>query len=66
MLLMQFGNMSTELARYNTRLYAERVLPQIRDLFDDQWEDHWWPKPLASPAQPTRDTGHGSEGMRHG
>jgi alkanesulfonate monooxygenase SsuD/methylene tetrahydromethanopterin reductase-like flavin-dependent oxidoreductase (luciferase family) len=51
MLLMQFGNMSTDLARYNTRLYAERVLPQIRDLFDDQWEDHWWPKPLASVAR---------------
>ena len=47
MLLCQFGNMSTELAQYNTRLYAERVLPQIRDLFDDRWEDPWWPQPMA-------------------
>ena len=47
MLLCQFGNMSTELAQYNTRLYAERVLPQIRDLFDDRWEDRWWPRPMA-------------------
>ena len=28
---------------------AERVMPQIKDLFDDEWEDHWWPKPM--PAQ---------------
>ena len=48
MLLCQFGNMSTELAKYNTRLYAERVLPQIRDLFEDRWEDPWWPRPMAS------------------
>lgn len=52
MLLCQFGNMSTELAKYNTRLYAEKVLPQITDLFDDEWQDHWWPKPLAERAVP--------------
>ena len=52
MLLCQFGNMDTELAKYNTRLYAERVLPQIRDLFDDEWQDDWWPKPLAERAAP--------------
>ncbi len=46
MLLMQFGNMSRELAGYNTRLFAERVLPQLRGLFDDQWQDRWWPTPL--------------------
>jgi len=46
MLLLQFGNMSGELTRYNTRLFAEKVAPQLRDLFDDQWEDHWWPHPM--------------------
>jgi hypothetical protein len=45
--LCQFGNMSDEVTRYNTKIMAERVLPQIRGLFDDQWEDHWWIKPLA-------------------
>ena len=29
-------------AEYNTELFAERVLPQIADLFDDRWEDKWW------------------------
>ncbi|MDI3307533.1 MAG: hypothetical protein QJR07_10560 [Acetobacteraceae bacterium] len=45
MLLMQYGNMSKQLTQYNTKLFAERVMPQLRDLFAD-WEDHWWPKPL--------------------
>jgi alkanesulfonate monooxygenase SsuD/methylene tetrahydromethanopterin reductase-like flavin-dependent oxidoreductase (luciferase family) len=46
MLLLQFGNMSRDLTEYNTRLFAERVAPQLRGLFDDQWEDHWWPRPM--------------------
>jgi hypothetical protein len=46
MLLLQFGNMGRELTGYNTELFAKRVLPQLRDLFDDEWENRWWPKPL--------------------
>ena len=48
MLLLQFGNMSKELTRANTTLFAERVAPQLRDLFEDEWENHWWPRPLAA------------------
>jgi len=47
MLLLQFGNMGPELAKYNTKLFAEQVMPQVENLFDDQWEDLWWPKPMA-------------------
>jgi alkanesulfonate monooxygenase SsuD/methylene tetrahydromethanopterin reductase-like flavin-dependent oxidoreductase (luciferase family) len=50
MLLLQFGNMDKALTRYNTRLFAERVMPQIADLFKDQWEDHWWPVGLRARA----------------
>jgi alkanesulfonate monooxygenase SsuD/methylene tetrahydromethanopterin reductase-like flavin-dependent oxidoreductase (luciferase family) len=46
MLLLQFGNMSKELTKRNTRLFAERVMPQVRDLFSE-WEDRWWPQPMA-------------------
>jgi alkanesulfonate monooxygenase SsuD/methylene tetrahydromethanopterin reductase-like flavin-dependent oxidoreductase (luciferase family) len=46
MLLMQFGNMGKDLAAYNTRLFAEKVLPQLRDVFAE-WEDRWWPAPMA-------------------
>jgi alkanesulfonate monooxygenase SsuD/methylene tetrahydromethanopterin reductase-like flavin-dependent oxidoreductase (luciferase family) len=45
MLLLQFGNMSKDLAKYNTRLFAEKVMPQLRDTFAE-WEDRWWPQPL--------------------
>lgn len=45
MLLLQFGNMSHDLARYNTQLYAEQVLPQVQDLFSE-WENRWWPQPM--------------------
>jgi len=50
MLLLQFGNMSKDLTRYNTRLFAERVLPQMKNLFAD-WEDRWWPQPMAPAAR---------------
>jgi hypothetical protein len=35
--------------RYNSRLFAEKVMPQLHDPFDDEWEDLWWIKPLAAP-----------------
>jgi alkanesulfonate monooxygenase SsuD/methylene tetrahydromethanopterin reductase-like flavin-dependent oxidoreductase (luciferase family) len=46
MLLLQYGNMSKQLANYNTRLFAEKVMPQLRGLFSD-WEDKWWPQAMA-------------------
>ena len=34
MLLLQFGNMGKDLAKYNTKLFAEKVMPQLtRRLF---------------------------------
>lgn len=53
MLLMQFGNMSRDVAMYNTRLYAEHVLPQLRDMWDDAWENRWWPEPMARAERST-------------
>jgi alkanesulfonate monooxygenase SsuD/methylene tetrahydromethanopterin reductase-like flavin-dependent oxidoreductase (luciferase family) len=47
MLLLQFGNMSKQLTQFNTRLFAEKVMPQLRDMFSD-WEDRWWPQPMAA------------------
>jgi alkanesulfonate monooxygenase SsuD/methylene tetrahydromethanopterin reductase-like flavin-dependent oxidoreductase (luciferase family) len=45
MLLMQFGNLPTETVKYNTRLFAEKVIPKLRPLFSE-WQNRWWPKPL--------------------
>ena len=47
MLLLQFGNMGKDLTMYNTELFAEKVMPQLRGLFGE-WEDRWWPKPMAA------------------
>jgi alkanesulfonate monooxygenase SsuD/methylene tetrahydromethanopterin reductase-like flavin-dependent oxidoreductase (luciferase family) len=47
MLLMQFGNMSKELTKYNTQLFAERVIPRLKPKFAE-WEHRWWPRPMDS------------------
>jgi len=48
MLLLQFGSMGKELAAYNTKLFADRVMPHLRGLFSE-WEDRWWPQPMPHP-----------------
>ena len=53
MLLLQYGNMSRDVAMYNTKLYAEQVLPQLKDMWDDEWQNHWWPKPMAADRRST-------------
>jgi hypothetical protein len=53
MLLLQYGNMSKDLAKYNTKLFADKVAPKLRPLFAE-WENKWWPKPMekAKRAEP--------------
>ncbi|MCZ6783342.1 MAG: LLM class flavin-dependent oxidoreductase [Proteobacteria bacterium] len=46
MLLLQFGNMGKELCFHNTELFTKKVMPQLTDLFEDEWENHWWPAPM--------------------
>jgi alkanesulfonate monooxygenase SsuD/methylene tetrahydromethanopterin reductase-like flavin-dependent oxidoreductase (luciferase family) len=50
MMLLQFGNMGKDLAKYNTQLFAEQVIPQLRDVFAD-WEDRWWPQSMERSAR---------------
>jgi alkanesulfonate monooxygenase SsuD/methylene tetrahydromethanopterin reductase-like flavin-dependent oxidoreductase (luciferase family) len=49
MLLLQFGNMNKDLTRTNTRLFAEQVMPTLKNFYAE-WEHRWWPKPM-QPAQ---------------
>ena len=60
MLLLQFGNMKKDLVNYNSKLYAEQVIPQLADLWDD-WEDHWWPNPM--PVETRAGLGAHAPGM---
>jgi alkanesulfonate monooxygenase SsuD/methylene tetrahydromethanopterin reductase-like flavin-dependent oxidoreductase (luciferase family) len=50
MMLLQFGNMGKDLAKYNTQLFAEQVMPQLHDVFADR-EDRWWPQPMDRSAR---------------
>src|SRR6266851_1885571 len=45
MMLLQFGSMGKDLAKYNTKLFADKVMPQLTGLFPE-WEDRWWPAPM--------------------
>ncbi|GIX48783.1 MAG: monooxygenase [Candidatus Tectimicrobiota bacterium] len=51
MVLCHFGNMPKERTLQNTELFAKYVLPELHTLWQE-WEDHWWPQPLARRAQP--------------
>lgn len=53
MLLLQMGSMPRDVATYNTQMFAERVMPHLRDKFSD-FEDKWYPKmmPQADRAVP--------------
>ena len=44
MLLLQYGNMSKDLTRYNTKLFAEQVMPKLRDCSRE------WDRPLVAAA----------------
>jgi alkanesulfonate monooxygenase SsuD/methylene tetrahydromethanopterin reductase-like flavin-dependent oxidoreductase (luciferase family) len=51
MLLLQFGNMPKDKAMKNTRMFAEHVMPNLRNIWSD-WHDDWWIKPLARQQVP--------------
>jgi alkanesulfonate monooxygenase SsuD/methylene tetrahydromethanopterin reductase-like flavin-dependent oxidoreductase (luciferase family) len=46
MTLLHFGSMPGELCRKNIDLFAREVLPHLAPLWDDEWEDRWWPERL--------------------
>ena len=57
MLLLQFGNMSKDLTRYNTRLFAEQVMPKLKALFANgstAGGRSRWRRPSAPRFPPTR------------
>jgi alkanesulfonate monooxygenase SsuD/methylene tetrahydromethanopterin reductase-like flavin-dependent oxidoreductase (luciferase family) len=51
MVLLPIGSMPHELTLKNIELFSREVLPHLRDLWDDQWENHWWPERLRGKRQ---------------
>ncbi len=46
MVLLQIGSMPHELALKNIELFFREVAPALRPIWDDEWENHWWPAGL--------------------
>ena len=44
--LLHFGSMPHQLTLKNIELFCREVLPHVQDLWDDEWEDRWWPERL--------------------
>jgi len=51
MTFCHFGNMHKDLVRYNTEMYATKVMPEVSGIFEDEYEDLWWPQPLDQRAR---------------
>lgn len=46
MVLLHIGSMPHELTMKNVELFCKEVLPNFRDVWDDEWENKWWPEKL--------------------
>lgn len=44
--LLHFGSMPTDLCKRNIDLFAREVMPHLAPLWDDTYEDRWWPERL--------------------
>ena len=53
MLLLHIGSMPHDLTLKNIDLFSREVLPHLRDIWDDEWENHWWPERLRGKRQST-------------
>jgi len=52
-LLLHVGNMPKDLCMYSTKLFAEKVLPHLRNMWPEYKDDHrFWCSPLAERALP--------------
>jgi alkanesulfonate monooxygenase SsuD/methylene tetrahydromethanopterin reductase-like flavin-dependent oxidoreductase (luciferase family) len=51
MVLLHIGSMPHDLTLKNIDLFAREVMPHLRDLWDDQWENKWWPERLRGKRQ---------------
>jgi hypothetical protein len=51
MVLLHIGSMPHELTLKNIDLFAREVMPHIHDMWDDKWENKWWPERLRGKRQ---------------
>jgi hypothetical protein len=52
-MLLHVGNMPVDKCMYSTKLFAEKVMPKLRDMFPEHADDNrFWAKPLPKRAKP--------------
>jgi hypothetical protein len=52
---MHVGDMTDEKARHSTRLFAEKVMPHLRDVWPEWRNDtRWWIHPMEDRLQPEK------------
>jgi alkanesulfonate monooxygenase SsuD/methylene tetrahydromethanopterin reductase-like flavin-dependent oxidoreductase (luciferase family) len=51
MVLLHIGSMPHELTLKNVELFGREVLPHLRGIWGDKWENHWWPARLREQRQ---------------
>jgi alkanesulfonate monooxygenase SsuD/methylene tetrahydromethanopterin reductase-like flavin-dependent oxidoreductase (luciferase family) len=52
MILQQVGSMPKNLVLKNTELFAKEVMPSIKKIWANEWQDHWRPRPIENRAVP--------------
>ena len=56
--LFQVGNMPDEKVRYSSRMFAEKVMPQLRNMWPEWATDNrWWISPLETRVRPDEQFG---------
>ena len=56
--LFQIGNMPDDKVRYNSRLFAEKVMPQLQNMWPEWATDNrWWISPLETRVRPEETFG---------
>ena len=51
--LLHMGDMPDEKTRYSSQLFAEKVMPQLRNFWPEmEGDDRWWPTPMADRVRP--------------
>jgi alkanesulfonate monooxygenase SsuD/methylene tetrahydromethanopterin reductase-like flavin-dependent oxidoreductase (luciferase family) len=52
MVLQMIGSMPKELVLKNTELFAKEVMPSIKQIWANEWQDRWCPRPIENRAVP--------------
>ena len=57
LVVLHWGSMDRDLTMRNIEMFCTEVLPKIRNVWPDTWENHWWPERLRTPRAAPRALG---------